>query len=1225
VTFLWQSCVTRTKEFTYRHKSERKATPDAPPPPMSSNGRFDVCVIGGGPVGSATAIAFARRGARVVVLEADTRACRRFAGEWIHPAGVGALDALRAGRLESAHAKAGYGFVIFPGDGTEPIELPYPEGVALSAPHEEIVGNLREVARGIRGVEFLCETQVVEIDGHRVVATKRPSAERLEISADRVVGADGRSSMVRRELGFDEPSETLSHMASIDLSDVELPAEGMGHVFLGGPGPVLAYRISDELVRGCFDIPVAFGSKSRNVAFLWQAFRRVLPESMLDSFRRGLSRPTVRWAKTLFRPRGQFGRGPVALVGDAVGHAHPLTAIGLSNGLLDAKSVADHEDLADYARERRVYPQELLSNALYHCFRRQDASAKSMREATFSALRASERKRRETMDILSGMDRRTSSFGKVCLSVAGGAIRSRVTQAMRDQGLRSIPPALSAFGEWMQWPAAVLVPPFLSDRYRSRSTANHPIPFLKGWIQIGDAGAATPLEYQETTAPLEAGHAPPIRGERGSRRQPGEADRPPAPRVTPARVAEAMTKLTEILIEELEIIAAQIERTPDEVLAVSGLRMVRAITATPMRAGVAARMTIGRRWLARNGIPRLLAAADTHGAFCTTDLARLLLILAGGAGVAGCDAVDLDAGVNRLLALQTASGGFLPRASLVANRDSCEIDSTSLACRALVELRQAKTSLRQSAPELDDAISRARAWLVKTVNPDACAEKTSDLSEVLAAVSAVEALIGTPDGEAKAAAKWLAQATKGLLSLIDASASSGLHFKDPRELVLTSVALRGVVLALGAKPAGSAALSAIDTATWRLSDCVVNATTPLAGAPSERWPRWRIASEVLSTLAAYDAGVRKGAPSSQTSPNRGYEATPTEKDWSYCKKQLALVSRSFSQPIALLPDHLETAVTLAYLLCRVADSVEDHVALPSGERSPLMTLFIEVLHGREDASAFCEAFSDAIGPSAPPTDPELELSTNLTRVMRVFYRLPRITQATLARWVSEMARGMALYAAREPGEDGIIALHTVADLERYCYFVAGTVGHLLTELFMAELGAEATPEVALTLRMNAERFGMGLQLVNILKDLTDDQERRWSYVPRTLCAARSISLKELADPTKRSAARAAVGPLFDIAHKCLDDGMNYALAIPKGHPGIRRFCLLPLWMAARTLVLAQAADAMFTPGEPVKITRNEVAALAAACVARTDDDEFLRAKYIELWSETASEEQRSAS
>jgi 2-polyprenyl-6-methoxyphenol hydroxylase-like FAD-dependent oxidoreductase len=268
--------------------------------------RYDVCVIGGGPVGSATAIAFARRGARVLVLEKDPRAARRFAGEWIHPAGVDVLDALGAGRLEGANPCVGHGFVIMPGD-SAPIELPYPEGVALSAPHESIVSALRDAALGMTGVELWSPAQVVSVDEHRVVAVKRPEGGSVEILADRVVGADGRSSLVRRQLGFEDNSAALSYMASVDLDDLELPREGFGHVVLGGPGPVLLYRVSERLVRGCFDVPVQYGSACRSPAFLWEAFRRVLPEAMLCSFQRGLESRTLRWAATRFRPRSHFG------------------------------------------------------------------------------------------------------------------------------------------------------------------------------------------------------------------------------------------------------------------------------------------------------------------------------------------------------------------------------------------------------------------------------------------------------------------------------------------------------------------------------------------------------------------------------------------------------------------------------------------------------------------------------------------------------------------------------------------------------------------------------------------------------------------------------------------------------------------------------------------------------------------------------------------------------
>src|SRR5580704_1945962 len=216
-------------------------------PMAPTRDRYDVCVVGGGPVGSATAMAFARRGARVLVLEGDPRASRRFAGEWIHPAGVAVLDTLRAGRLEQASPCVGYGFVLFPGDGSAPIELPYPKGVALSAPHEAIVAAIRSVALETPGVEFIPFAQVSSIDDHRVVASTGPHRSHTEASADRIVGADGRSSVTRRQLGFSDNSVGLSYMASVDLCDLELPREGFGHVILGGPGPALLYRVGEGL------------------------------------------------------------------------------------------------------------------------------------------------------------------------------------------------------------------------------------------------------------------------------------------------------------------------------------------------------------------------------------------------------------------------------------------------------------------------------------------------------------------------------------------------------------------------------------------------------------------------------------------------------------------------------------------------------------------------------------------------------------------------------------------------------------------------------------------------------------------------------------------------------------------------------------------------------------------------------------------------------------------
>jgi squalene monooxygenase len=1167
--------------------------------------RYDVCIIGGGPVGSATAIAFARRGARVLVLEKDPRAARRFAGEWIHPAGVDVLDALRAGRLEGAAPRLGYGFVIFPGDGSEPIELPYPTGAALAALHERIVSSLRDAALGVSGVELAPFVGVVSVDAHRIVAVERPAGRTIEVAADRIVGADGRASVVRRQLGFDDNSAALSYMASVDLEDVELPREGFGHVILGGPGPVLLYRVSEGLVRGCFDVPIHYGSASRSPAFLWGAFERVLPERLRSSFKRGLEGANLRWAATRFRPRAHFGRGNTALVGDAVGHVHPMTAVGLSMGLLDARSVAAHGTLDAYASDRRGYVPELLSNALYHCFRRSDASAKRMRDAMFEALRSSPSKRRLTMQILSARDQRATSFGSVFLSVAAGAIGTAVAEATGEDGLRSVPTALRSFREWMQWPAAALVPTPLREIYRARSTATHPIPFLRAWA---------PVANEATASLVSSGGNPANETDVLQRR--GQA---PLRSVSPARVGEAVTKLTDLLLGKLEVIGGQLGSTPDEALAGPGLRMVRAILASEMRPGVAARMTIGRRWLAHFSMPRLLEAVDARDAFATSALAELFLVLLNGGRRGTLDVVGLREGIDALLRAQTGAGGFRDRLSGVAHGDA-DVRATALACQALVVARPIALKGNPSSADagrLDAAIARALRWLRENVSAEG--------TRLADTVAALDAFASVHD---EASASWTAIASRRIASVLTSAARERLNEADetPR-LVRATLALRGSLLSTPTHPD-------VETVVSLLTEWVLDGSFAAPDGSNAELPGWEIGSELLQTLALYQAVKKRGAlpPPNHvilgSIPSRGRAeegvqppqrpaATRAldEADLVFCRERLAEVSRSFSKPIALLPPHLEIAVTVAYLLCRAADSVEDHVAVPHASRPALMTLFIDVLYGRESPETFAAAFARAIGSAPVEGDPELVLSTRLPVVMRVLDAQSDATRAILVRWIAEMARGMALYVFREPGADGVVALETVSDLERYCYFVAGTVGHLLTDLFLEELGDEVTADLALSLRVDAESFGMGLQLVNILKDMTDDQRRRWSYIPRTIAAAHGLGVADLGTAAHAATTHAALEPLFDLARTKLDDGLRYTLAIPPRHAGIRRFCLLPLWMAARTLVLARGNDAMFTPGEPVKIPRDEVVALSIACVAQSGDDGALRASYAALWGD----------
>ena len=330
-------------------------------------------------------------------------------------------------------------------------------------------------------------------------------------------------------------------------------------------------------------------------------------------------------------------------------------------------------------------------------------------------------------------------------------------------------------------------------------------------------------------------------------------------------------------------------------------------------------------------------------------------------------------------------------------------------------------------------------------------------------------------------------------------------------------------------------------------------------------------------------------------------------DWEFCQNSLGAVSRSFSTPIRALPGDLQVAVTCGYLLCRIVDTIEDDAKLGPSERDTLFEVFLGVVERGEAPDAFIELCDRFEGESDERT-----LARNLDRVMRVFCALPEPMQRACIPWVAEMSRGMALYCHRPAGEDGLQAILTVADLERYCYFVAGTVGHMLTELFVQSISPPLEPGRRRDLREHAEAFGLGLQLVNILKDVTDDRERGVSFVPRSVCAAVGVGLEHLCEPAHRDAAHRAVQPLFALAHGYLDRAFAYCLAIPPHAREIRLFCLLPLWMAVRTLVHAKGNDAQFVPGEAVKISREEVTRLVADCLQRCQDDAALREGYAAL-------------
>jgi len=330
--------------------------------------------------------------------------------------------------------------------------------------------------------------------------------------------------------------------------------------------------------------------------------------------------------------------------------------------------------------------------------------------------------------------------------------------------------------------------------------------------------------------------------------------------------------------------------------------------------------------------------------------------------------------------------------------------------------------------------------------------------------------------------------------------------------------------------------------------------------------------------------------------------TPID-DWAFCIQSLEEVSRTFTQPIMLLPEEQRKALTVGYLLCRVADTIEDCLGIEVDEKDDLFSLFQRIIKGNEKPSSLYPRMTHVEASSA-----ELRLVEHLPRVMAVFEGQSHSIKLATLRWVAEMADGMRLYCRRAEGRE-FFSLISLVDLERYCYFVAGTVGHLITDLFDEVIADKAIKN---QLRINAESFGLGLQMVNILKDVTDDFERGVSFLPRQLCLEEGFEPEEMLDHENRAAAKRVARRVIECAQRHLDAALAYTLTIPREHHQLRLFCLLPLWMAMETLTLAVDNDAMFEPGAKVKITREVVGRVIADCGRDCQNDEALLASFNKM-------------
>ncbi|HEX2276752.1 MAG: squalene/phytoene synthase family protein [Candidatus Tectomicrobia bacterium] len=329
---------------------------------------------------------------------------------------------------------------------------------------------------------------------------------------------------------------------------------------------------------------------------------------------------------------------------------------------------------------------------------------------------------------------------------------------------------------------------------------------------------------------------------------------------------------------------------------------------------------------------------------------------------------------------------------------------------------------------------------------------------------------------------------------------------------------------------------------------------------------------------------------------------------------LKRVSRSFYLSLRILPQSLRVPIGLAYLFARAADTIADTSLISPGDRLTLLEQF-RTLFRRYDATTLATVRAALVGPQHNPA--ERELLSTLDQCFTVLWACEEGDQARISRLLLTLTQGMIMDLTVFPPErDGrVVALKTGQDLDRYTYYVAGCVGEFWTETHVTHRRALATWDVEV-MKGWGVRFGKGLQMTNILRDLAHDLRLGRCYLPLTDLMAHGLTPEQLLEPAAIVRVRPIVQDLLALTREHYRKGWAYTQAIPRREVRMRLACMWPLLIGVRTLDLVARADNLLDPRVTLKIPRPAVYRLLLSSSMRVLSNRGLR-RYAQQRAGTA--------
>ncbi|MGQ0811252.1 MAG: phytoene/squalene synthase family protein [Nitrospiraceae bacterium] len=318
-------------------------------------------------------------------------------------------------------------------------------------------------------------------------------------------------------------------------------------------------------------------------------------------------------------------------------------------------------------------------------------------------------------------------------------------------------------------------------------------------------------------------------------------------------------------------------------------------------------------------------------------------------------------------------------------------------------------------------------------------------------------------------------------------------------------------------------------------------------------------------------------------------ATPTHPiKHKLLRDLLKQVSRLFYTTLVVVPPNVRDQVSLGYLFARAADTLADTDLIDRPRRLDFLNQFRTQFATGQIQWEQVRAIQAAVGPLQKDSA-ERVLLERLEECFRLFQEFPADDRQRIQRLMTTLTQGMEMDLTVFPGESAkdLTALKTMDDLDRYTYFVAGCVGEFWTDLMCAHRRALARWNVADMSRMGV-RFGKGLQLTNIVKDVAHDLQRGRCYVPQPLLYEAGLKPSDLLDQNNLPRFRPVLRQLLRVAVEHMDQGWLYTMAIPRYEIRLRLSCMWPILSAGETLRLVLTSPDLLNPTVKVKIPRNKV-------------------------------------